>query len=344
MNEQRHVYIDGSQGEGGGQVLRSSLAISVCLKKPFRMENIRARRKKPGLLRRHLTAVRAAARISNARVEGDHLGSQQLVFEPNDVQPGEYHFSIGTAGSTTLVLQTIMLPLLFADGPSKIAIEGGTHNPMAPPFEFIQQAYLPILDKMGGDIEIALIRPGFFPKGGGCLELHVQPTGKLKAISLKQRGKIQSIHGAVYIVGLPKHIAEREINVLARQLNVSINHFDIISYGTELGPGNVVSVAVESENISEVFTGYGQKGVKAEIVAKKVANEVRRYIDSGVAVDEHLADQLLLPMGLAGGGEFVTCQLTQHTETNIRTVKQFLDINYRLSELNENCFSIKVAS
>jgi RNA 3'-terminal phosphate cyclase (ATP) len=342
MNEQSHVSIDGSQGEGGGQVLRSSLALSICLRKPFTMVNIRARRKKPGLLRQHLTAVRAAARISNARVEGDHLGSQQLIFEPNDVQSGEYHFSIGTAGSTTLVLQTIMLPLVFADGPSKIVIEGGTHNPMAPPFEFIQQAYLPILANMGANIKITLIRPGFFPQGGGCIELEVQPTEKLKPISLQQRGKTHSIHGAVYIVGLPINIAEREINVLARKLNVSVNNFDIIPYGGEMGPGNVISVAVKSDNVCEVFTGYGQKGVKAEIVAKRVANDVRRYIDSGVAVDEHLADQLLLPMGLAGGGEFVTCPLSQHTETNIKTVKQFLDVNYRLSALNDNCFNIKV--
>lgn len=336
------LIIDGSQGEGGGQVLRSSLALSMSLGKPFKIENIRAKRKKPGLLRQHLTAVRAAARISNARVEGDSLGSQSLVFEPNDVQPGEYHFSIGTAGSTTLVLQTIMLPLLFAKGPSKVVVEGGTHNPLAPPFEFIQQAYLPILTSMGADIKITLIRPGFFPKGGGCIELEVHPTEKLKAISLQQRGKIQSIHGTVYIVGLPMHIAEREINVLARKLNVSVNKFDIIPYGVEMGPGNVISVAVKSDNICEVFTGYGQKGVKAEIVAKSVANEVLRYIESGVPVDEHLADQMLLPMGLAGGGEFVTCNLTQHTETNIRTVTKFLDVNYRLSELKQNFFHLKV--
>lgn len=339
----RLVHINGSEGEGGGQVLRSSLALSVSLKQPFRIENIRAKRRKPGLLRQHLTAVKAAARVSNANVQGDYLGSQLLVFEPDDTQAGDYHFSIGTAGSTTLVLQTIMLPLLFANGPSKITIEGGTHNPMAPPFDFMDQAYLPLLTRMGADIKVKLVRPGFFPKGGGCIELRVQPLRKLKPVSLQERGNIKSIHGSIYIAGLPLHIAEREINVLARQLHMAVNNFEIIPYGAEFGPGNVISIAVTSDNICEVFTEYGQKGVKAEIVAKKAADAVRRYIDSGVPVDEHLADQLLLPMALAEGGEFTTCKLTPHTETNIETVRKFMDIEFLIDALNDNTQRITVS-
>lgn len=336
------IKIDGSVGEGGGQVLRSSLTLSVCLGKPFKIENIRANRKKPGLLRQHLTAVHAAARISNAKVEGDQLGSQTLVFEPNTVQSGEYHFSINTAGSTMLVLQTVMLPLLFADGHSKVSVEGGTHNPMAPPFEFIRHAFLPVLSKMGADIKATLVRPGFFTQGGGQIDFEVQPIKKLKPVSLLERGNIRSIYGSVYLLGLPLHIAEREISVLARKLKVSETGFEVMPYGREYGPGNIISVSVDSDNICEVFTTYGQKGVKAELVAKGIVKEVRRYIESGVPVDEHLADQLLLPMALAGGGEFTTCDLSQHTQTNINTLKKFINVDFQLTELDNRSFKIQV--
>jgi RNA 3'-terminal phosphate cyclase (ATP) len=337
------IHIDGSEGEGGGQVLRSSLALSVCLSKPFVIENIRAKRKKPGLLRQHLTAVRAATRISNAKVEGDSLGSQRLVFEPNEVQAGEYHFSIGTAGSTTLVLQTVMLPLLFARESSKVVVEGGTHNPLAPPFEFIQQAFLPLLEKMGAEIEATLVRPGFFPQGGGRIELEIQPIKKLKPVSLLERGEMRSLHGVVYVLGLPLHIAEREISVLARKLKVSESDFKVMSYDREYGPGNIIFVSIDCDNVCEVFTAYGQKGVKAEIVAKGVVKEVRRYIDSGVPVDEHLADQLLLPLALAGSGKFISNTLSQHTVTNVETIKKFVDINIDVESVDKN-YLIKIGN
>lgn len=342
MSDTELINIDGSEGEGGGQVLRSSLALSICLAKPFVIENIRAKRKKPGLLRQHLTAVTAATRISNAKVEGDSLGSQQLIFEPNGIQAGEYRFAIGTAGSTTLVLQTIMLPLLFAKDISKIIVEGGTHNPLAPPFEFIQQAYLRLLANMGAEIKVNLVRPGFFPRGGGRIELEVHPIKRLKPIKLVERGKLISTKGVIYIAGLPQHIAEREIKVLARKLNSSVNHFEIKPYGTEYGPTNVISVFVKSEHVCEVFTGYGQKGVKAEIVAKRVADEARRYINSDAPVDEHLADQLLLPMALAGGGEFVANTLSSHSATNINVIKKFVNIVATISELTTTKYNVHI--
>jgi RNA 3'-terminal phosphate cyclase (ATP) len=264
------------------------------------------------------------------------------VFEPNAVQAGEYHFSINTAGSTMLVLQTVMLPLLFADGPSKVSVEGGTHNSMAPPFEFIRHAFLSVLSKMGADIKVTLVRPGFFPQGGGQIAMEVQPIKKLKTVSLLERGDIRSIYGAVYLLGLPLHIAEREISVLARKLKVSETAFEVMPYGREVGPGNIISVSVDSDNVCEVFTAYGQKGVKAEIVAKGIVKEVRRYIDSDIPVDEHLADQLLLPMALAGGGEFITCNLSQHTHTNIETIKKFVDINVAVSEESDTQFRIHI--
>ena len=344
MEKGNYIYIDGSAGEGGGQVLRSSLALSLCLAKPFRIENIRAKRKRPGLLRQHLTAVKAAARISNARVQGDSLGSQMLVFEPDEVQGGEYRFAIGTAGSATLVLQTVMIPLLFAKQASKVTVEGGTHNPLAPPFDFLQQTYIPLLARMGADIKVQLVKPGFFPRGGGRIDLEVTPVRHLRPLQLTERGAILSNGGVIYLAGLPQHIAQRESAELARQLHWSESDFEIRSYGEEFGPGNVISVFVKSENVCEVFTGFGQRGLRAEIVAGRVAGEARRYINSGVPVDSHLADQLLLPMALAGGGEFETCGLTPHTQTNMMTVRKFLPVDFEIDERGRDRFDVKVIS
>ncbi|KPJ91858.1 MAG: RNA 3'-terminal-phosphate cyclase [Gammaproteobacteria bacterium SG8_11] len=341
--KEKLIHLDGSQGEGGGQILRTSLALSVCLQKPFKIEKIRANRRRPGLMRQHLTAVKAAARISNAHVEGDELSSQQLLFSPNEVQAGEYHFAIGTAGSATLVLQTILLPLLFAKGASKITIEGGTHNPLAPPFDFLQYAYIPLLEKMGAKIKATLVRPGFFPAGGGCIELEVEPVDKLKPISLAERGKIVETKAQVLISGLPFHIVERELKILKQKLNWPDNCYEIRDMNSAYGPGNVITVIVKSENVCEVFTGFGEKGVKAEAVADKVVKEVRRYITSDVPVEEHLSDQVLLPMALAGKGEYVTTTPSRHTLTNIDVIKHFIDITINIEEIENKQFLIKLS-
>ena len=342
MTKQQLIHLDGSQGEGGGQILRTSLALSVCLQKPFKIEKIRANRRRPGLMRQHLTAVKAAARISNAHVEGDELNSQQLLFSPNEVQAGEYHFAIGTAGSATLVLQTILLPLLFAKGTSKVTIEGGTHNPLAPPFDFLQYAYLPLLEKMGANIKATLVRPGFFPAGGGCIELEVEPVNKLKPISIVERGKIVEKKAQVLIAGLPFHIVERELKILKQKLNWPDNCYQISDMNSSYGPGNIITVIVKSENVCEVFTGFGEKGTKAEAVADKVVKEVRRYITSGVPVEEHLSDQVLLPMALAGEGEYVTTTPSRHTLTNIDVIKHFIDMAIDIKEIEDKQFLIKL--
>lgn len=343
MTKQQLIHLDGSQGEGGGQILRTSLALSVCLQKPFKIEKIRANRRRPGLMRQHLTAVKAAAQISNAHVEGDGLNSQQLLFSPNEVQGGEYHFAIGTAGSATLVLQTILLPLLFAKGTSKITIEGGTHNPLAPPFDFLQYAYLPLLEKMGAKINATLVRPGFFPAGGGCIELEVEPVDKLKPTSIVQRGKIVEKKAQVLIAGLPFHIVERELKILKQKLNWPDNCYEIRDMNSSYGPGNVITVVVKSENVCEVFTGFGQKGTKAEAVADKVVKEVRRYLTSDVPVEEHLSDQVLLPMALAGKGEYVTAIPSRHTLTNIDVIKRFVDMAINIQEIADKQFLIKLS-
>jgi RNA 3'-terminal phosphate cyclase (ATP) len=184
------IEIDGAAGEGGGQVLRTALALSLLTRKPFRIVNIRAKRNKPGLLRQHMTAVEAATRVGDAAVEGVALGAAALTFVPKTLRGGAYSFAIGTAGSTMLVLQTVLLPLALAPEPSTIDLEGGTHNPAAPPFEFIDQAYLPLLRRMGAEISIELLRPGFYPAGGGRIRVSVTPAAQLGRLDLEQRGEI----------------------------------------------------------------------------------------------------------------------------------------------------------
>src|SRR5216684_863631 len=191
-NAMSMIVIDGSQGEGGGQVLRTSLALSLVTGKPFRIENIRAKREKPGLLRQHLTAVNAATKVSDAAVEGAQLGATTLTFVPRAVRSGDYRFAIGTAGSTTLVLQTILLPLAIAAEPSTLAIEGGTHNPHALPFEFLENAFIPLLRRMGAGVELELVRPGFYPAGGGEIRVRITPLRRLGPLHIEERGEIVS--------------------------------------------------------------------------------------------------------------------------------------------------------
>jgi RNA 3'-terminal phosphate cyclase (ATP) len=221
------LTIDGSQGEGGGQVLRSSLALSLVTGRPFVIEKIRAARKKPGLMRQHLTAVLAAAEISGAEVEGAALGSRRLVFSPGPVRAGDYTFRIGTAGSATLVLQTVLPTLLVAEVDSNLTLEGGTHNPMAPPLDFLEKAYLPLVNRLGPHVEVHLVRPGFYPAGGGEFTVHVQPAPQLGRLELIERGQIIARRVRALVANLPRHIAERECRTIAQECGWDANCFAV---------------------------------------------------------------------------------------------------------------------
>lgn len=319
------ITIDGSEGEGGGQILRTSLALSLITGAPFRIERLRAKRQKPGLLRQHLTAVRAAATIGNASVEGAELGSASLTFVPNAVRPGEYAFDIGTAGSTMLVLQTILLPLALAGGESVVELEGGTHNSGSPPFEFLEHAYLPLLQRMGAVIELDLVRPGFYPAGGGKVLVHIGATQKLGHLDLETRGEIVTRRARAVVANLPLTIAEREVRTAAEELGWPYESMEPQALSGSIGPGNAISIIVASENVTDVFTAFGARGVPAEAVARDAAQQAKRYIDSGAAVGEHLADQLLLPLALGDGGVFTTTTLTEHSTTNIDVIRRFID-------------------
>lgn len=336
------LSIDGSFGEGGGQIIRTSLALSLITGKAFRAFNVRARREKPGLQRQHLTAVTAAAAIGGAKVEGAHAGSKEFTFAPGEVRPGEYRFSVGTAGSTMLVLQAVLPPLMTASAPSLLLFEGGTHNPHAPPFEFIQKTFLPLVERMGPNVSVELRRYGFYPPGGGRFNVYVEPARELKRLDLVERGAILSERARALVVNLPAHIAERELAVASEQLGWMPDQLDLETSDNALSPGNVFNISIESENLTEVFTGVGERGVPAERIASRVVREARNYLSAGAPVGEHLADQLLIPMALARGGSFVTVTPTLHTTTNIEVIKKFLPVEITATQLTEEVWKIEV--
>jgi RNA 3'-terminal phosphate cyclase (ATP) len=324
------IVIDGSFGEGGGQILRTSLSLSMVTGRQFRIDNIRAGRDKPGLLRQHLTAVRAAAEVCGAAVEGDAIGSRSLRFSPGPIRSGEYAFSIGTAGSTTLVLQTVLPALLRAPGASRVVIEGGTHNPHAPTVDFLTRAFLPLLRKMGASVELTLDRHGFYPAGGGRITARIGPAPVLRPLELSARGEIVSREAVATIAALSGEIAKRELRVVAEMLGWGAETVRISQLEPGRGPGNVVSITLASEHVTEVFTSFGVRGLSAEAVARGAVGQVRDYLRSGAPVWEHLADQLVLPLALAGGGRFVTGPLSAHARTNIAVTEKFLDIRTRV--------------
>lgn len=336
------LTLDGSQGEGGGQILRTALALSLITRTPFRLEKVRAARARPGLLRQHLTAVEAARQVGHAVVEGATLGSAELRFEPGATGPGDYHFSVGTAGSATLVLQAVLPALLSASGPSTVVVEGGTHNPSAPPFEFFDRAYLPLVGRMGPKVEATLERAGFYPAGGGRIRLSVEPAPSLARVALLERGPIVHCSARALVANLSYAIARREAEALCAALGWEPAHCTAQTLRDVAGPGNVVLAEVESENVREVFTGIGEKRVRAEQVAERVAREVAAYLAADVPVGAHLADQLLLLMAIAGGGSFRTVEPTRHTTTQIDVVRAFLGVQTRVTLEGGGAYRVEV--
>jgi len=338
------ITVDGSFGEGGGQILRTALGLSLVTGQPFRIEKIRAGRKNPGLLRQHLTAVKAAAKIGQAEVSGANIGSTQLTFAPGKILHGDYQFAVGTAGSATLVLQTVLPALLVSDDQdqqTQLTLEGGTHNPFAPPFDFLAKAFLPLIERMGARIEARLERYGFYPAGGGRVEIAIKPAKRLEPIELNERGKILNRRATALLAHLPRGIADRELGVVHRKLSWPQKWLKVESGANSPGPGNVVTLEIESENVTEVFTGFGERNVAAEAVADQAVIAARRYLASDVAVGEHLADQLLLPMALARGGSFTTVPPSRHTTTNIEIIRKFLDVEIGAEQLTNRSWRIE---
>jgi RNA 3'-terminal phosphate cyclase (ATP) len=333
----RTIHIDGAQGEGGGQILRSALALSAITGTPFRIVDIRARRAKPGLLRQHLTAVEAAATVASAKLDGARLRSSELSFHPGAVVHGEHRFAVGTAGSATLVFQTVVWPLLATPGRSRVVFEGGTHNPSAPPFEFMQRVFIPLLRDLGLIVAATLASAGFYPAGGGRIIVDLEGGRSPAPLELLARGALVRREALALLANLPEHIGTRELDVVERELGWSREECRVVSLRGP-GPGNALCLMVEAEHAREVVTGFGERGVSAERVAERACAELRRWLDADVPVGEHLADQLLIPMALAardgGSSAFVTTTPTEHTRTNAEIIARFLPVAFAFEPMD----------
>jgi len=326
------LRIDGARGEGGGQILRSALALSLVTQTPFRIDAIRAGRKRPGLLRQHLTAVRAASEVGAARVSGAELGSQSLCFEPTSIRSGHYRLRVGSAGSACLVLQTVLPALWFAAEASTVEVEGGTHAPLAPPYEFIESAYAPLIRRMGVGLELTLDKPGFMPAGGGRVIARVDPPRSLKPLELLERGRVVGRKASAWVAHVPRDIADRELAVVQSELGWNSAELETVDGRSASSGGNALLLRVESEHVTEVFSEIGTRGVRAERVARRALGKLRAYLDSDAPVGPYLADQLLLPLALAGSGAFRSTRLTEHSRTNMHVIECFLQVSFRVSE------------
>lgn len=324
------IHLDGSSGEGGGQVLRSSLSLALVTGQPFTLTDIRAGRRKPGLQRQHLTAVLAAKEVCAADVDGMELGSRRLVFRPSRVRGGDYRFAIGTAGSTSLVLQTLLPALLTADEPSTVVVHGGTHNAFAPPFEFLDRTFSKALRRFGAQFDLRLHRHGFHPAGGGILAASIRPS-RLAPTELLRRGEEQPLRATVLLSQLPTQIGERELQCVRARMGQHLGATAIVDVDSP-GPGNILLLEREHELWTEVVSSPGDRTTSCEKVAERACLAATEYLSSTAPVGEHLADQLLLPMAMAGGGAFRTLAPSQHTKTNAAVIERFLPVSFAFTE------------
>lgn len=326
------IRIDGTMGEGGGQVLRTSLALSALTGQPFEIVDVRGRRPKPGLQRQHLACVKAAAAVCDGYVEGAELGSGHVRFEPNSVRSGVWKWAIGSAGSTSLVAQTV-IPILIGKGFSSLIIEGGTHNPMAPTADFLQTAFAPALARFGVNLTVTTEKSGFFPAGGGKLKIDVDGTFSQPAHFL-ERGALISKQIIAASIGLPFDVARREVSHALERLAWPESYGEAHTWRS-VGVGNVVSATLSFEHVTEHFTSLGQKGLKAEAVAERLVRDVKEYLEHTAPVGEHLADQLMIPIALTGGS-VITKAPSLHTQTQIDLIPQFLEVDFRVQERGEH--------
>ena len=340
------VFIDGSMGEGGGQILRTSLALACITGKNLHIENIRVARRKPGLAKQHLICVRAACQICAGQCKGAAIGSQVLDFQPGPIRSGDFSFDIGSAGSASLVIQTILPALFLADKPSTVTVTGGTHNPWAPPFDFFAETFLPAIGTAGFDADCKLEKYGFFPAGGGKITLNIRPRQEKPnhTINFCQPAENVQIHARIYTAKLPAHIAQRQKKFL-HQSNLKFRNIGHIEVTDSAGPGNCIMLRLCGGDRTTVFTAFGQRGKPSEKVVGEVVSLAEDFLPSGAAVDRFLADQLLIYMAISNprpggekpapakaGGCYTTNDLTPHLTPNIETIKKFLPVNFTIEQ------------
>jgi RNA 3'-terminal phosphate cyclase (ATP) len=330
------IEIDGSQGEGGGQILRTSLALSCHFREPFRIVNIRRHRKKPGLQPQHLTGVRAAQAISGAQVTGDRPGSTELSFFPCEVKAGDYSFDVGTAGSTLLVLQTLLPPLLFSETGSTVTLTGGTHVPFSPSYHYIAGVFLPALAKLGVTVHLSIESYGFYPRGGGKIRAEIRPACKILPMRIPVRGRLREITGISAVGRLPGSIAERQRKAAVETIRSAIAgsgpgaRIDLLDAPTP-GRGTFLFLRAGSENSVAGFTALGAIGKSAETVGEEAARHFLDYDSAGAALDPFLPDQIVPYLSLsAERSVFTTSRVTQHLLTNLWVTGLFRTFAHRI--------------
>lgn len=329
------IEIDGSYGEGGGQILRTALAFSAILKKALRVHHIRAKRKNPGIQTQHLTGVESLAKITDAHIEGARIGSGTITFIPQNINPGDYQFEIKTAGSVTLLLQTLFLPLCLCRGNSRLTLKGGTHVPWSPPFHYFSEVLLPVLESIGVSAEVAINNWGYYPRGGGEIKLKIRPNGKWNPISLIDRGSLKKIRGLSAISNLPRHVAERQKEQALKRIHEELKvdaEISTLYDAPSSGAGSFLFLLIEYEKILAGFSSLGSKGKPAERVADEAVNSMRDHIQSDGCIDPHLADQLVPFLIFAKGNSVIsTSRITEHLLTNLWIIKQFFDVGISIS-------------
>ena len=326
------IQIDGSQGEGGGQVLRSALTLSLLTGKDFQITNIRAARSKPGLRHQHLQAVQAAAAVGNAATQGVELGSKTLTFRPSKVRPGNYKFEIGTAGSTSLVLQTIFLPLALANSPSTITITGGTHVKWSPSYHYLDLHWSHFMRQIGFDLNLSLRSAGYYPEGGGEIKGVIHPCTQIKPLNLTERGALKQIRGISAISNLPHHIAVRQREQVLHRMGhrYFLNDIRVVDLASRF-KGTMLLLLAEFEHSQACYFSLGELGKPAERVADEAVDRLEEFLSTQGAIDQYLADQILLPLALAGGlSEFSTSKITLHLVTNVEILQSFLPVEIEI--------------
>lgn len=342
------IEIDGSVGEGGGQVLRSALSLSCLTGRAFSIRNIRKNRSQPGLMRQHLMAVQSAARLSSARVEGDRLGSVSLVFQPGKVRGGDYAFDIGTAGSTTLVLQTLVPPLLRAEKRSRVSVVGGTHVPFSPCWDYFAGVFWPAVARLGVQGEPVLESYGFYPRGGGQIRCRVQPSPELSPCTLLERGRLLRVSGVSAVGNLPRLIAERQsrsaLDLLREAVGGDVEMELEIKEVRVYGHGTFIFLKAEYEHADAGFTVLGARGKPAELVGEEAAREFLEHHRTGMPVDPHLADQLVLYLACAPGPSLVaTSRITRHLVTNLEVAGYFLNLRSEVAGVEGGPGRVRIA-
>jgi RNA 3'-terminal phosphate cyclase (ATP) len=333
MSARETILIDGSYGEGGGQIIRSALSLSMTTGRPFRLTKVRANRSKPGLAHQHVTAVRASAKIAGARADGAELGARQFSFTPGPVRAGTYRFDIGTAGAATLVFQTLLPALARVDGTSRLVITGGTHVPWSPPFHYLEQVFCPLLRRLGFHCDLAIRRWGFYPKGGGEIEAAITTAGPEAAVALDEPFHLESLSGISASSSLPEHVRLRQARQLeSRLLRTGLRAVVTVMEIAALSPGSFAFLCAHGGSAEAGFSSLGERGKPAERVADEAADGLLGFLASKAALDAHLADQLLIYLAMIPGSHRLTvAAVTEHLLTNAWVTEQFLPVRFEVT-------------